>query len=343
MKNYYGGLLIIYYIFILNLSILENFIKINIKIVRILVKVFIVCFIGFRGNLGSDTIRYKEAFNLLKTSSSLESINSYYTEIGFKYFTKILSLFTNEVIYIFILGAITIYFLDKILKNEKEYYFCLLIYLSRSFVLKDLNQIRFGLSSVLLLYSLKYFDNNKFIIYNLLGVSIQKFSILFFSVKFYAKKRLKKGTYLFIFIGAIFIYLTNLLQSMLILIGKITNSELYTEGILSYEKNIFLNPLFYLKLIIILIGLSEITIMSQKERINFNIYFTSFIVLIICSNNYGLAGRVASIFSIVEPILVPNLLRNIKINKYTKLSIKLLFQFIYIVMFVSNLFREKII
>lgn len=240
-------------------------------------------------------------------------------EIGFSLLEKICSLLNLSVTGFFIIVAlISILFLTLAFKHLTIFpASALLYYYSRFFINRDMNQIRAGLAASVIMFAIYYLVNDKpslFILFVLIATSMHKGAIIalfiypinkFMNKKIWALRKWQRLlVYLFILTAA---FLLSRIDSNFIskFIGQF--DQTYVSGTSDYGKISYgiANPVIWLQ---VLIGLFSIVMNSNQndERIKLCVssYVLSTFLLISFSGFYVLAGRLSTILSTVEPILI---------------------------------------
>lgn len=127
-------------------------------IIMLFLWLLLTLFAGLRYNnadWGQYVIMFEEAISTYEFTS---------VDIGFDIISKILGIFTDSPLSLFLFYAATATALN--LESFKKYspYFliCILFYFVHHYVLKEMIQIRAGLASAICLYSIRYLSDNKY-------------------------------------------------------------------------------------------------------------------------------------------------------------------------------------
>jgi hypothetical protein len=217
------------------------------------------------------------------------------------------------------------------LKKYSPYVFLsILIYISHSFLLKELIQVRAGIASSILLFGVVYLHNKEFKKYAvviMVASLFHKGAIIAFFLYLFNMFDFKKNTlYLLLFLSII-VYFIGMFDIVISLLQSINVIPKQAELYLSWDK--YIEPL----------GLSNPTTMKQILLSLFFIYHKDFFVekllyfkgmlymylfstiwLIIVADFGIFAGRLAAYFSFVEVILIPSIILMTK-NKLKKFMI----------------------
>ena len=160
---YYIALLII----ILLIGALFSYFKIDLKHnknILFLIMFILLLFLAFRGeNVGLDMGNYRDAFFLIKSNSFKYIISNINFEVGFKLYTKIISLFTgNFRIYVFITSIISMigpYLFIR--NNSKNYYASCFIFLTFSYYIYNFCTLRQSLAISFMLVGYNFLIQGK--------------------------------------------------------------------------------------------------------------------------------------------------------------------------------------
>ena len=147
---------------------------------------------GLRWNVGVDYLEYLNNFN--RVGLNLEGR---FTEISFKYFTRLLAI--NGIHFSFYFGIISffqLYFIYKLFQNEKYLYpFLAIIILFGPEFLSWMNGIRQMLAATIFVWSIQFIKNKEFIKYLLVilfASTIHLSAIVLISIYFIPSKDIYK-------------------------------------------------------------------------------------------------------------------------------------------------------
>lgn len=297
------------------------------KFLPFLFLVFIlILFAGLRDNIDNDFYNYSEIFKntrgisfkqLLDSSTYLDS----HIELGYRVINYIVSCLTSNYHIIFLFSALLSISVSGfvIFKLSPYPFVSLLLYLSHNLLLRDMMQIRSGIACsicFLALYFLlkKNFLNSFFSIlvgstFHLVSIS---YIIFFFISKlnlFYNKKFL------------ILMFCFAIVLSLLFPLGNIFKIITFGDNFVKlsgyanndyFQSLSFWNPVNIKNIFISLICL--LNYKTLKEKISgFNLMFLSYFIGVVwwlLFIDFGIvAGRVATVFTSVEIILIPVLIK----------------------------------
>ena len=173
----------------------------------------LTCFLGFRdNNIGLDMKNYEDFFHLASNSSFSYLFTNAHFELGFKLYTKFVSLFTtNYSIFIFItsfLSMIGIY--DFIKENSKNYFASIYLFITFNYFIYYFCTLRQVLAISILLLSMRFIkskDFKKFIFLVLLASLFHKTAIIFGIVYFIPYIKLTKKKINYFYIGSLILFL----------------------------------------------------------------------------------------------------------------------------------------
>jgi hypothetical protein len=307
-------------------------------------KVFLLTFsvlflsfvLGMRGRVGKD---YYEYIRIFKESGTIgDLINGTFdhtfihTEPLFTFINMILNSLNAEFYIMFFVFAFISLSVNHIaIKKYSPYVFLsILIYISHSFLLKELIQVRSGIASSILLFGIAYLYNKEFKKYTIVILAASLFHkgaiIAFFLYLFNMFDFKKKTLYLLLF-AAIVVSFIGVFDIAIHLLQSINAIPKQAELYLSWDK--YIEPL----------GLTNPTTMKQILLSLFFIYHKDFFIeklpyfkamlymylfstmwLIIVADFGIFAGRLAAYFSFVEVLLIPSMILLTK-NKLKKFII----------------------
>lgn len=246
-------------------------------------------------------------------------------DIGFAELIRLVSIFSDNSIFLFLfiaVSAVGINFLSY-KKLTPYFFFAVLFYFVHAFILKEMIQIRAGLACALCLFSFPYLDNAKykrFFIIMFLAISIHLSAIVVLFVCFAKIIKLTRRRILIVlgislFIGIIcpFGQIIKALPGIDILSRAQTYNqwEGYNEGLG------ILNPVVIKQILVIAYSLFFFKNLEIKLK-GFSILLFSYLLStcwLIVWNDFAIIGaRVATFFSIAEPILLSSVFLIIKPN-----------------------------
>jgi hypothetical protein len=330
--------LIILLLLLLFLFIVQN--RFNEKLILKISLLLLFIFSGFRVVTGKDDASYIKIFNLLQQDQIM--MTEAMQEPIFILILKLLGfLFSYKSLFIFFSG-LSIFLLYKACRRYTGYAILpVIIYFSHKYIHNDLNQIRQGIVSLVLLNiidSKKIFDLKKI----LLSSGIHLLSFVFVPAKYFLKFKFNKVyNYLFLilicFAGSFYI-------KSEIFIDLFINNKFYTYFIDSrFNKSINLlsNINFYKTTLFVLFIFLNLKKYNNINKFNilFNTYFFGYLVLILFRNINIISGRLSSVFFITEPFIIYLLYRHSE-KRYKLLFLLLIIMYV-IFQIIYNLFLNS--
>lgn len=300
---------------------------------------------GFRYYTGYDYQSYNTFFNRIIHFNNIfdGSIDAEPGYLFFNYLIKNLGLNFSTFVLIFSIISLGLlgYFLAE---NYPLPMLPLTYYYARFFLVRDMGQIRSSIVSIIFLLSLPYFKKKstlKIIIVSLIGALFHSVALCLIPA------------YLFyLIVGKISITKTVVVLFLSMLAGTIfffPNLYMFLiperyQGYLSggYAQGVWiLNPVFIMQLFILFGSILVINYKSQEFQSNFNLILVLYLLstaLLICFGPLAtIGGRIGTIFSTVEILIVPTLLDQLIKNKMLYLIFFLGFcMIIFILIFVLS-------
>ena len=365
--------MIIYYtifIFISGLSIFHEKIKGPLNIILIfIVFVALLLLSGFRYNEFGDYCTYNFLWNdspNLVEYFYLTREYIFYTEKLFTFIIFASKLFLDQPIGMFVTIAflslsINFYALKKISPNV---YLSLLIYFSHIFFYKEMAQIRFGLSSALVLLSFYYLANTNTIRYFgvvLIAISIHITALPAVAVYIFSKFKFSRSHFIIFFIIAIFLGLIsfgtiflNFLESLDLLphryyvykyydpvmgswaaapndiAGVFEEGSEIVVNVNNQDIGIFSNPTTLKNIAITIFSIIFFKLLNNRHKyfyVSFCAYFLGTCWIIIFNDYAIIASRVASFLTVSELVLIPMFI-SVFANKKTVNLVVILFPFL---------------
>jgi hypothetical protein len=327
-----------FYLYISFLSF-NDFIKKS-KIIKLFFYISVVLFVGLRGNVGTDTHRYIEAFKYGISdvfSSDIFSLRLPYSEYGFILLNSIVKTFTNNYNILFIIIALlTYYFIFSSLNYYSKYFYIgFLVYFLRFMLLRDFNQIRAGLAISIVIYAIRFISKKKLIKYLfwiIIASSIHISTIIALPFYWISQIKFQKKHILFLIILSIIVNFT----SFPILLAKyvfdlFSLGTSYVTGSLAYSSGLD-NPVIWYQLLILIMYSFFEKILSIKQKEYYiirNLYLFSILFLIIFNDLAVIGGRLSTIFATLEIFIIPSLFyvfkNKILLNILVIISLTILF------------------
>lgn len=312
-----------YYIFLISF-LFSSFFKL--KRGRLAFSIFSIIFLAFlaggRIDYGVDYEEYREIFDSVPLLGEFLSPDTLIDIHGEYLFLLLCSAFKSiglgfegfSLIFAFLSVAINIYAFNKFGWSVSA---AVLLYFSHNYFLKEMGQIRNGLSSAVLLlafYYLKSLENRKYF-FSVIFASLTHQAALAFLLAYFVVKR--SFSFLFMLLAiAFFLGAVGWLDMALGLVGSYLPSRLSLYVATDYYKNIGLgNPqtakqiIFTILFFLIFINFSKYKNMSKDLAVvgfgyAIKIYMVSVFFLLIFVEFDLLARRLASYFAIVEPVIL---------------------------------------
>lgn len=279
-------------------------------------------FAGFQ----EDSLDY-EGYELL-----FENYERTTVEPAFKFISFVVSAFTNDIRYLFLIFA----FLGVTLKLKgittlsNFVLLSLVVYVSNFYLLHEMTQIRTGVASAFLLLSIKpNMERNlkKFLLFAILGFLFHYSAILILPLWFLSKKINVKILGISIFVG----YASFFLGLNFVRIIPIPGIQEKIQAYLTLQEinNEEVNVFGYLYLLRILIF--YILLFNYKKFSKYNIYFPlllniyaiSLVAFTIFGKIPAFSSRVSELMGVVEIILIPMLVYLFRVQILSRLIVVL--------------------
>ena len=294
--------------------VVENFILVIISFVLILIS-------GFRGEgLDWDYVTYKEIF------LSLDKNSTYFVEPGFVFITYFVRFFANSVVLLFLIFAILGITIKtySITKLTDYIFLSLLLYFSSIYILHDLTQIRAGVASGLMLFSLIPLQNkNKYQFFGIVFCAILFHFSAFVLLPIYFLKSDKINKKVWILVipmsyALLFLSISPIDFYKLIPIAgieaKVQTYILLQEANEDDKVNVF-STLVLLRILFIIYILRNIDVISLANKyaiLLVKIYIIALSILIIMSKTSAIALRFNEFFLTVEFVVLPLILYTVE-------------------------------
>ncbi|MFK8268148.1 EpsG family protein [Capnocytophaga cynodegmi] len=301
----------------------------------LLLSIFVSSIVGNRGAT-RDTEAYYSVFKNIKNLDLLNPLKFYIVtgmEIGFGWYSFIISLFTNSnFILFFVFSFLTFYIIYKISeKITTKYIFVILLYLSSGyFFLQQFMQIRQGLATPLALYAVALFvkENRislKFTLLSLLSISFHQVALpvilmgISSSLTFTREREISINKFRILCVVGlvIFVFLSKVFLSS-ILINLSSRVETYSKSAeYAAELGLFRLPNIkaFFTYLFILFFMNE-KAYQNKLFVVFFVLFTLGLAFRIGFSDFAiLSGRFATAFSFTEIFLLPFIFNRFKQGK----------------------------
>lgn len=323
------------------------------KLVLLVLCLLFCLFAGFRDpEFWPDTDRYLQAYesmtNIFNFNPSNEGVMEIYSEKGFHFISSIIKTFSDsDVFYLLCLSILSFYFLYKFLRGYCIYPligFC--IYLSRFFLSRNMMQIRAALAIIIVLCFTNLVRERKFRKYLLIVLlaSSLHYSVLMFLPAYYvckismSRKQIVISILLTIMIA---VFVANVFVSYFLNIPEI-NALMYVyvdENNYGYSAGLT-NPMIYYQICLLLFYTYQENDIKENDENYYiirSMYLFGTILLIVFNLFAVLAGRLSTIFSSYEMLMIPSLLCAVSTNRRFLSSI--FFSLFFSAFFIMNVFK----
>lgn len=292
-------------------------------------------FLGLRANhVGLDMGNYKSFFIKTTNSSFFYLFEHIEFEIGFKMYTKIITLFSRSYsVFIFITAILSMWGVYEFIKeNSKNYSASIFIFLTFNYYIYLFCLLRQVLAISFLLLSIKYVKKQKFLFflpYVLLATAFHKSAIIFLIVYYLPKLKLnkKKITYFCLASFLLFLFKRPIIHIVTVLFY---NRYLHFRDTSGQGYTMFFFLLSVLLGIIYLF--KDFDIQKKENKILIGMLMIC-IPLQILATTQGLIARLVLYFSHCLIVLIPNALETLKDKKLQKMLY--LLYYILLMWFVS--------
>jgi hypothetical protein len=329
-------------------SLCERFVR-DRKLVFLLVLssvALLTFFAGFRYNVGPDQGTYEEIFqevpSIFEWSANWDTLRGIHGEYGYLLVNAVVKLCANNPVLLF-----TVIALGAVGLNLYSYYkyspYALLsvyIYFTHTFLYKEMIQIRTGIASALVLFGVQYIADRKPLKYLStitlaaafhLGTII---TLIAYCFKNLPLPRKKLYGVLVLVIALSQVHWLGRVIGPLNATGLVPYSVSVYIGwdLYNYSLGVFTNPTTVKQLVLCLVLINYSNVLIGKSKYftpMFYMYFVSTTWLLLFNDFAIIAGRLASNLSVVEPVLVADLLLiNKKNNHILILVVLIIYAFI---------------
>lgn len=319
------------YLILISTPVIYLFLKIltrkqNSCIGLIVSGVYLWSFVAFRGlPVGTDTMTYSGLFySISHMSGNLGLIsNSLHIEYGYVLLNKIISLFTDNYLFVqLIVSFVTIFLLiNIILKSSSDYLMSLEIFISLTYYFLLMNISRQFLAVSILSLSLLMIIREKRIlglIFIILAGLIHQSAFLFLAVWILSKFKLTKNRFYCLVGGTVIlgVPLINVLNRLMV------NNERYNIGILNGSssgsgKGLF-GVIYALIIFIFLIIYYLIYDFENDNSFSRNLMYILLIItfLNIANIKYPFLGRIRYVFEPFLILIIPEIIKKLKLSEY---------------------------
>lgn len=311
------------------------------KYVFIIIALFI--FAAMRGNGDGDYFTYLTYSKDIRTLGDVFN-NSFPMEIGFRiiaYFVNTIRL--NSQFVLIIMNAISIFFINKFIKNYSlNPLLSLFLYLPLFFQF-DMHATRTAVAYSICTYGFKYILDKKFLkfmFFLLLGMCFHNAALIFVIAYFLANKNIRHDIcccYIFLYwvitpfinIDSIILYILKLFD-----LTKIYNRFLvYTTDIRFGQAFSVFDPRLLLLLFIYVLMIFVVKKPNKFEKIMTNILLVNIFIILFFIKHTIFVVRLSSFFNVFTIIYIPvllNKLRKSTTSEKAKIYITFLTIFIYV-------------
>lgn len=321
------------YISLLLLSFISVFISLDKKLKNILYFYSVVSLITMgclRDYIGTDYATYVQIFDFIENININSNI-----EIGFQFIMIFIKNLLNDhrIMFAFVMIVSMIFFYKGVLKSSEYPIFSTFIFFSVFYVEYLFNGIRQGLTMCIFLYSLKFYKENnikKILILSIIATSIHSSGIIIFLAYFLKDIYLSNVQKILILVIGIILCYINPFEKILIMIPiDFIRNKLISYGMSDFYQSFTLTNILQRVLILVFLIFNSKYI-SKNIKYIFNIYFLGWVVYFLFSFEPIIATRINMFFRILEIILFPNIIYNMK-GKYK------IFSFLLVVLWCSIL------
>lgn len=307
------GIILIIYVLVNSCAIIKNkrntFINLSF--------LYMSLFLGLRSvNTGPDSIVYIDIFKYI-AKLPIDQLNSINWEVLYIIFNKILSLFTtNTQIYIIItsvLGLIGPFILIK--KYSKNSFLSIVLFITLGFFSYYIFTIRQCIAITILVFSVKYIQEKKFIKFILIVIIatlVHKSSIVFALIYFISKvKFTKKVIPLYAVMCVILFFIKDVLMNLVIntIYPQYVLRSIGGEGV---NLLIFMLVLLVITFMMIYYGKINIKYKDDDEKISIDNICMNIFLFTIClqvlATGRDIVARFITVTYMFIIILIPNLI-----------------------------------
>ncbi len=300
---------------------------------------------GLRNEFGLDFLSYNQIFAQLPPVVELmTSLRQYSAEIhgefGFLLLGSIVKdVFASFQLLLFLMAVASVAILGLALNKMSPFpILSLLLYFPHAFLIREMGQIRAGLAIALYLFGLQFLKNKpkfnaddrnsldrfavakaslNYFFCAFLASSFHSVAFLAFPAYFFLRRQLSSATILVLIFSAIAVYETQITVMVLDRIGSFLprQAAVYlADTVFSYDLGL-LNFVTLKQVFLVTMMACYRRVLREKNRY-FEVLYNSYVLgtawIIGFSAFAVLAGRVATLFSVVELILVPILVSAIR-------------------------------
>lgn len=342
--------------FLLILTVISFVKKRYSKLVSLIMLSVLAIFSGIRYGIGNDYFVYRKIYNAVGTLNDVVQGNSNFSSIkgveeSYLLLNSILkTVGINFEVLIFLCSVLGLLFIYKASQKYTEYVsLALLIYFVRFYFTRDMDQIRNAIACAILFYSFSFIKNKdykRFLIYTAVALIFHKLALLnLIILVVYKLAGNRKKVYTYLLAVSFIIGIFNLAGTMSsLLIQSLPNN---IAGYLINESFVkgpgFKNPVLIFQLLIIIYLIYHYEQFNNKIKyfdIIFCSYFISTCWMLVFNRFYAVSGRVSTVFSTVEIVLIPFIFQ--KYVSEVKKSLRY-FGYILISLYIVGIFSYSLI
>ena len=328
--NYYLLLLVL---IIFTYIIIEKILNIKNKEVIFLKVAFIemLLFLGLRDvSVGIDLKNYIPYFNMIK-QAKWNNLFILKLEKGYILLNKLISIFGNENLFLFVIAIITlsgVYFSIK--HFSKNYFFSIFIFITFQFYIFQFSGLRQSIAYSIILISLKYIKERnwiKFIVTVLIASTFHKTAIIFIPAYWIAKNKINIKSIKLFFVILILLYILKI--PILTLITKYIYK---TYDVLSSTDG-------YNMLILLLSIFVFFLLIKNRDNENNDIWFNMLMVAVLIQSLASVQGNIARLtmyYSYSLMFLIPNAIHDIESTEQ-RITIKTVIYILLFVFYLTNI------
>lgn len=320
----------------------------------LIITISMFLFAGFRGAIDNDYNMYSEIYRYISESSFKDALwpesfeISFTVEIGFRFLNKVIAmLFDNAQIIFLCMAVLSVTINNKVIyKLSPLPFVSILLYFVHNFLLRDMMQIRSGLACAFCMLALYDFIKHKslrFYLYVLIGALFHTVALIFMVFPIVMRMKLTKKQFTVLLLSCFVIAAVSPLGS-LIRIFPMGDAFAKVQGYAnnSHSEAIGLtNPVLIKQLLISGICLYFYDLLNARRAAFKALYVSYFIgtCWLLLFVDFGIiAGRVATVFSSVEVILIAIILEAF----FLKVPFLKFMSFLFLLVFAALLFYVNI-
>ena len=314
----------------------------------LLLVILLAFFSGARDSItASDYINYINIYNSVPVLSGVFSLDAFFTartEPFYYLLNSIVKTIFNAYEPVFIVVSLLAVSLNLIAFRRLAPYFvvAVLLYFSHSYLYREFMQIRAGVACALLLMCIPALSEKRkvyFFLVVLLASGFHSAALLYFPMYWVYRKGISSSAYTVCILTALFFAILFDVKNILSLINDVGLLPRPLALYLFWDKYNYslgiLNPVTIKQIITVLFLIRYRNILTARvpyfDVMLFLYVFSTF--WLIAFNDFAIiAGRVATFFSIVEPILLPS---TILVFRQKKIPYCILFIFSFLMLFMN--------